>query len=142
MISTVDKNSDITFEDIINDILPHDNVMFSVRSSGAVCEVNAEKNLLLRVREQYATIGDESRPWHIHVNLNNTKEARFVIENKSDDRKSYSIRFFDLEGNLVLRANFIKMYDSSNALIREKYLAYEQIFSKYGKKQSLFLKTR
>jgi len=121
MISTVDKNSDITFEDIINDILPHDNVMFSVRSSGAVCEVNAEKNLLLRVREQYATIGDESRPWHIHVNLNNTKEARFVIENKSDDRKSYSIRFFDLEGNLVLRANFIKMYDSSNALIREKY---------------------
>jgi hypothetical protein len=142
MISTVDKNSDITFEDIINDILPHDNVMFSVRSSGAVCEVNAEKNLLLRVREQYATIGDESRPWHIHVNLNNTREARFVIENKSDDRKSYSIRFFDLEGNLVLRANFIKMYDSSNALIREKYLAYEQIFSKYGKKQSLFLKTR
>jgi len=142
MISTVDKNSDITFEDIINDILPHDNVMFSVRSSGAVCEVNAEKNLLLRVREQYATIGDESRPWHIHVNLNNTKEARFVIENKSDDRKSYSIRFFDLEGNLVLRANFIKMYDSSNALIREKYLVYEQIFSKYGKKQSLFLKTR
>lgn len=142
MISRVDKNSDITFEDIINDILPHDNVMFSVRSSGAVCEVNAEKNLLLRVREQYATIGDESRPWHIHVNLNNTKEARFVIENKSDDRKSYSIRFFDLEGNLVLRANFIKMYDSSNALIREKYLAYEQIFSKYGKKQSLFLKTR
>lgn len=142
MISTVDKNSDITFEDIINDILPHDNVMFSVRSSGAVCEVNAEKNLLLRVREQYATIGDESRPWHIHVNLNNTKEARFVIENKSDDRKSYSIRFCDLEGNLVLRANFIKMYDSSNALIREKYLAYEQIFSKYGKKQSLFLKTR
>jgi hypothetical protein len=104
--------------------------------------VNAEKNLLLRVREQYATIGDESRPWHIHVNLNNTKEARFVIENKSDDRKSYSIRFFDLEGNLVLRANFIKMYDSSNALIREKYLAYEQIFSKYGKKQSLLLKTR
>jgi hypothetical protein len=104
--------------------------------------VNAEKNLLLRVREQYATIGDESRPWHIHVNLNNTKEARFVIENKSDDRKSYSIRFFDLEGNLILRANFIKMYDSSNTLIREKYLAYEQIFSKYGKKQSLFLKTR
>ena len=142
MISTVDKNSDITFEDIINDILPHDNVMFSVRSSGAVCEVNAEKNLLLRVREQYATIGDESRPWHIHVNLNNTKEARFVIENKSDDRKSYSIRFFDLEGNLVLRANFIKMYDSSNVLIREKQLAYEQIFSKYGKKQSLLLKTR
>ena len=142
MTSTIDKDSDITFEDIINDILPHDNVMFSVRSNGAVCEVNAEKNLPLRVRESYATIGDESRPWHIHVNLNNTKEAKFVTENKTDDKKSYSIRFFDSEGNLVLRANFVRMYDSSNALIQEKLLAYEEIFAKYGKKQSLLLKTR
>lgn len=142
MTSTVDKDSDITFDDIINDILPHDNVMFSVRSSGAVCEVNSEKNLPLRVSDQYATIGDESKPWHIHVNLNNIKEARFVTEIKADDRKSYSIRFFDLEGNLVLRANFVRMYDSSNALIEEKLFAYEQIFAKYGKKQRLLLKTR
>lgn len=142
MTSTVDKDSDITFEDIINDILHHDNVMFSVRSNGAVCEMNSEKNLPLRVREQYATISDESRPWHIHVNLNNTKEARFVTENMTDDRKSYSIRFFDSEGNLVLRANFVRMYDSSKELIQEKLLAYEQIYTKYGKKQSLLLKTR
>lgn len=142
MTSTVDKDSDITFDDIINDILPHDNVMFSVRSSGAVCEVNSEKNLPLRVSDQYATIGDESKPWHIHVNLNNIKEARFVTEIKADDRKSYSIRFFDLEGNLVLRANFVRMYDSSNALIEEKLFVYEQIFAKYGKKQRLLLKTR
>ena len=142
MTSTVDKDLDITFDDIINDILPHDNVMFSVRSSGAVCEVNSEKNLPLRVSDQYATIGDESKPWHIHVNLNNIKEARFVTEIKADDRKSYSIRFFDLEGNLVLRANFVRMYDSSNALIEEKLFAYEQIFAKYGKKQRLLLKTR
>ena len=142
MTSAVDKDSDITFEDIINDILPHDNVMFSVRSSGAVCEVNSEKNLPLRVSDQYATIGDESKPWHIHVNLNNIKEAWFVTEIKADDRKSYSIRFFDLEGNLVLRANFVRMYDSSNALIQERLLAYEEIFAKYGKKQRLLLKTR
>ena len=142
MTSAVDKDSDITFEDIINDILPHDNVMFSVRSNGAVCEVNSEKNLPLRVSDQYATIGDDSKPWHIHVNLNNIKEARFVTEIKADDRKSYSIRFFDLEGNLVLRANFVRMYDSSNALIEEKLFAYEQIFAKYGKKQRLLLKTR
>jgi putative heme iron utilization protein len=142
MASTLGKDSDITFEDIISDILPYDNIMFSVRSNGAVCEVNSEKNIPLRVSEQYATIGDESRPWHIHVNLNNTKEARFVTENMTDDRKSYSIRFFDSEGNLVLRANFIKMYDSSKTLIQEKLLAYEQIYTKYGKKQSLILKTK
>jgi putative heme iron utilization protein len=142
MASTLGKDSDITFEDIISDILPYDNIMFSVRSNGAVCEVNSEKNIPLRVSEQYATIGDESRPWHIHVNLNNTKEARFVTENMTDDRKSYSIRFFDLEGNLVLRANFIKMYDSSKTIIQEKLLTYEQIYTKYGKKQSLILKTK
>jgi hypothetical protein len=60
----------------------------------------------------------------------------------TDDRKRYSIRFFDSEGNLVLRANFIRMYDSSKTLIQEKLLAYEQIYTKYGKKQSLFLKTK
>ncbi len=45
MASTVGKDSDITFEDMITDILPYDNIMFSVRSNGAVCEVNSEKNI-------------------------------------------------------------------------------------------------
>jgi hypothetical protein len=38
MTSTIDNELNATFEDIINDILIHDNVMFSVRSAGAVCE--------------------------------------------------------------------------------------------------------
>jgi putative heme iron utilization protein len=102
MTLTVDNNeSDTTFEDIISDILSQDNVMFSVKSIGAVCEVNTEMNLRLRVSDKYATIGDETRPWHIHVNLLETKEARFVIENKTIGRNSYSIRFIDSNGNLV-----------------------------------------
>jgi putative heme iron utilization protein len=141
MTLTIDNNkSDTTFEDIINDILSQENVIFSVKSSGAVCEVNTEMNLPLHVSDQYATIGDETRPWHIHVNLHETKEARFVIENKTSGRNSYSIRFFDSKGNLVLRANFVRMYDSSDALIQERLLAYERIFSKYGKKQNLVLR--
>jgi hypothetical protein len=82
---TIDDNeSDTTFEDIINDMLSQDNVMLSVKSTGAICEVNnTEMNLPLRVSDQYATIGDETRPWHIHVNLFETKEARFVIEESS-----------------------------------------------------------
>jgi putative heme iron utilization protein len=137
----IDNNeSGTTLEDIIKDILFQDNVMLSVKSSGAVCEVNTEMNLPLRVSDQYATIGDETRPWHIHVNLLETKEARFIIENKTSGRNSYSIRFFDSKGNLVLRANFVRMYDSSNRLIQERLLAYERIFSKYGKKQNLVLR--
>jgi putative heme iron utilization protein len=141
MTLTIDDNkSDTTLEDIINDILSQENVMLSVKSAGAVCEVNTEMNLPLRVSDQYATIGDETRPWHIHVNLCETKEASFVIENNTSGRNSYSIRFFDSKGNLVLRANFVRMYDSSNRLIQERLLAYERIFSKYGKKQNLVLR--
>ena len=140
MTLTIDNKSDTTFEDIINDILSQDNVMLSVKSTGAVCEVNIEMNLPLRVGDQYATIGDETRPWHIHVNLFETKEARFLIENKTNGKNSYSIRFFDSKGNLVLRANFVKMYDSSDTLIQERHLAYEKIFAKYGKKQNLVLR--
>jgi Haem utilisation ChuX/HutX len=102
MTLTTHNVSDTTFEDIINDILSQDNIMLSVKSTGAVCEVNTEMNLPLRVSDQFATIGDETRPWHIHVNLFETKEARFVIEeNKTNGRNSYSIRFYDPKGNLV-----------------------------------------
>ena len=140
MASTINNQFNTTFENIIKDILALDNVMFSVRSPGTVCEVHTEMNLPLRISEQYATIGDDSRPWHIHVNLNETIEARFVIENKKGDRNSYSIRFFDSKGNLTLRANFVKMYDSSNTLIQEKVSKYEQLFSKHGKRYTIPLK--
>jgi hypothetical protein len=43
MTLTIDNNeSGTTFEDIINDMLFQDNVMLSVKSSGAVREVNTE----------------------------------------------------------------------------------------------------
>ena len=47
MTLTIDNKSDTTFEDIINDILSQDNVMLSVKSSRAVCEVNTEMNFYL-----------------------------------------------------------------------------------------------
>jgi hypothetical protein len=75
MTLTTHNVSDTTFEDIINDILSQDNIMLSVKSTGAVCEVNTEMNLPLRVSDQFDTIGDETRPWHIHVNVFETKEA-------------------------------------------------------------------
>jgi putative heme iron utilization protein len=140
MSLTTDNEPDTTFEHIINDILSQDNVMLSVKSTRAVCEVTTEMNLPLRVRDHYATICDETRPWHTHVNLFETKEAKFVIENKTSDRNSYSRRFFDSKGNLVLRANFVKMYDSSNTLIQQRLLGFEKIFAKYGKKENLVLR--
>jgi putative heme iron utilization protein len=138
MVST-EKEIDTNLADLMNDIISQDNILFSVRSSGAVCEARVEQGIPLRISESYLTIGNESSPWHMHVNLNETKEARFVKENKTDGRTSYSIRFFDLKGILILRANFVKMYDSSNKIIQERLLKYEEIFAKYGKKERLIL---
>jgi hypothetical protein len=103
---TIDNKSDTTFEGIINDILSQDNVMLSVKSSVAACKLKTEVNLPFRISDQYAIIGDETRPWHIHVNLRETKEARFLIENKTNGRNSYSIRFFDSTGNFGTKSKF------------------------------------
>src|SRR5918992_3301783 len=139
-LTIANNKSDTTFENIVSHILFLDNVMLSVKSSRAVCQVNTEMNLRLHITDQYATIGDEIRPWHIHVNLLEAKEASSVLENDTNGRNSYSIRFFDSKANLVLRAYFVRMYDSSNALIQQRRLEYEKIFAKYGKKQNLLLR--
>jgi len=38
------------------------------------------------------------------------------------------------------RANFVRLYDSSNTLNQERLFAYEKLFAKYGKKQDLILR--
>src|ERR687896_1851307 len=107
MTLIIDNNkSDTTFEDIISHILFQDNVMLSVKSSRAVCEVNTEMNLRLHITDQYATIGDEIRPWHIHVNLLEAKEASSVLEKDTNRRNSYSIRFFDSKAKFSIKSIF------------------------------------
>ncbi len=107
-------------EELFAEILAQENILLSVNSGNGICEARVEEGLTFRIREKWATIGDESRPWHIHLNMEEVKEARFVKEARSDGRQSYSIRFFDSKGNLAMRANFIGMYDSNGNLIKEK----------------------
>jgi len=68
-------------------------------------------------------------------------EARFIKESRSDGRQSYSIRFFDSKGNLSMRANFTKMYDSSGNLIREKVAKFDEMYTKYRSKELLSLRS-
>lgn len=60
MALTTDNEPDTSFEDIVNDIPSQDCVMLSVKSTGALCEVNTEMNLPLRLGDQYATIDDDT----------------------------------------------------------------------------------
>ncbi len=125
---------------LISDILSQQDILLSVNSGSGISEARVEKGLPFRIREKWATIGDEDRSWHIHLNMDEVVQARFVKEPRSDARQSYSIRFFDSKGNLSMRANFTKMYDSNGNLIKEKVAKFDEIYAKYGSKELLSLK--
>jgi putative heme iron utilization protein len=125
---------------LISDILSQQDILLSVNSGSGISEARVEKGLPFRIKEKWATIGDEDRPWHIHLNMDEVVQARFVKEPRSDARQSYSIRFLDSKGNLSMRANFTKMYDSNGNLIKEKVAKFDEIYAKYGSKELLSLK--
>lgn len=129
-----------TFKSIINDALLLDNTMISVKSDGAVAEVKLEKGLPFKIREQWATLGDENGPWHLHINIEETKKARFITETMANGRNSYSIRFLNSKDVLVLRINFMKMYNQNDELLKENLSKYEDLYTKYGGKDIINLK--
>ena len=83
------------------------------------------------------TIGNDDKPWHIHLNLENATKAKFVIEERQSGMNGYSIRFFDSQGNIIMRANFVRMYDGNGNLISKKYERYDELFTKYGNKETI-----
>ncbi len=129
----------VTLEDLIKDIRSLENIMLSIRSEGAVAELRIDKDTPFRINDQYATIGDEKGQWHAHVNIHEAKEARFVMEEKENGRKSYSLRLFNSNNLLILRVNFLKMYTPENIVIQERLSQYEKLFSKYGERETLRL---
>ena len=134
-----DTPNDIAYQ-LISDILSQQDILLSVNSGSGISEARVEKGLPFRIREKWATIGDEDRPWHIHLNMEEIVQVRFVKEARSDGRQSYSIRFFDPKGNLSMRANFTKIYDSKGNLVKEKVAKFDEMYTKYGSKELLSLK--
>jgi putative heme iron utilization protein len=128
-------------ERLINDILSQEDIILSVNSGNGICEVRIEDKLPFRIRNQWATIGYEDRSWHIHLNLDQIVMAKFVKEIRTNGMSSYSIRFFDSEEKLAMRANFTKMYDELGNLIQGKVAKYEDILKKYGNKDNISLVT-
>ncbi len=129
------------FNDLISDIIDCDDILLSINSGSGICEARIEKGMPFKIRDKWATIGDENRPWHIHLNIEKIKEAKFIQEPRADGKNSYSVRLFDIEGNLSMRANFTKIYDNSGNIIKEKVEKYDEIFRKYGSKESISFAT-
>ena len=118
--------------EILSDLVKIENVLFIVKSNGAVSEIRSNM-LNIRQKEKWINIGENDGPCHMHVNSELIKKAEFVKEQKPE-RISFSVRFYDENDERVLAAFITKMYDDTMNIIPERLKSYEELFEKYGSK--------
>jgi len=118
--------------ELLSDIIKIDDVLLIVRNDGAVSEVRSN-SLSIRQKEKWITIGDNDGPAHMHIDSELIKSAEFVQEEKPE-RTSFSVRFFNKNGERVLAAFFTKMYDESKTLISERKKIYDELNQKFSSK--------
>ena len=118
--------------DLLSDLVKVDDVLLIVKSQGAVSEVRSN-SLNIRQKEKWITIGENEGPAHMHVDSEVINTAEFIEEEKPD-RTSFSVRFFDSNGERVLAAFFTKMYDETKSLDSERKELYDKLRKKYSSK--------
>ena len=118
--------------ELLSDIVKIDDILIIVRNAGAISEVRSN-SLSIRQKEKWITIGDNDGPAHMHIDSELIKSAEFVQEEKPE-RTSFSVRFFNKNGERVLAAFFTKMYDESKTLISERKKVYDELKQKYSSK--------
>ena len=118
--------------ELLSDIIKIDDILFIVRNDSAVSEVRIN-SLSIRQKEKWITIGDNDGPAHMHIDSELIKSAEFVQEVKPE-RTSFSVRFFNKNGERVLAAFFTKMYEESKTLISERKKVYDELNQKYSSK--------
>ena len=118
--------------ELLSDIVKIDDILIIVRNAGAISEVRSN-SLSIRQKEKWITIGDNDGPAHMHIDSELIKSAEFVQEEKPE-RTSFSVRFFNKNGERVLAAFFTKMYDDTKTIISERKKVYDQLNQKYSSK--------
>ena len=93
-------STDQKLKELLSDIIAVDNVLLIVKSNGATSEMRSN-SLSIKQKDQWITIGDNDGPCHMHVNNNMIKKAEFIMEEKPE-RTSFSVRFFDENGERPL----------------------------------------
>ena len=121
--------------DFLSDIVKINDILLIVRTGGAITEMRSN-SLNLRQKDNWITIGDNDGPCHMHVDSSSVSKAQFVEEQK-ENRISYSIRFYDKEGQKLLSAVFSKMYDDKMNIKLERKKLYDELFQKYGSKETI-----
>lgn len=118
--------------ELLSDLVKVDDILIIIRNDGAVSEVRSN-SLSIRQKEKWITIGDNDGPAHMHINSELIKSAEFIQEEKPE-RTSFSVRFFNKNGERILAAFFTKMYDESKTLISERKKIYDELNQKYSSK--------
>ncbi len=118
--------------EILSDLVKIDDILLIIKNDGAVSEIRSN-SLSIRQKEKWITIGDNDGPAHMHIDSELIKSAEFVQEQKPE-RISFSVRFFNKNGERVLAAFFTKMYDESKTLISERKKVYDNLSQKYSSK--------
>ncbi len=118
--------------EILSDLVRIDDILLIIKNDGATSEIRSN-SLSIRQKEKWITIGDNDGPAHMHINSELIKSAEFVQEEKPE-RTSFSVRFFNNNGERVLAAFFTKMYDESKTLISERKKVYDNLNQKYSSK--------
>lgn len=121
--------------ELLSDISKINDILFIVRTGGAIIEMRSN-SLKLRQKDNWITIGDNDGPCHMHLDSSTVSKAQFIKEQK-EDRTSYSIRFFDKDGQKLMSAVFSKMYDEKMNIRQERKKLYDDLFQKYGSKETI-----
>ena len=106
--------------------------MLIIKNNAAVSEIRSN-SLHIKQKEKWITLGDNYGPAHMHINSEFIRIVEF-IEEERPDRTSFSIHFFDQNGERILGAFFTKMYDQSNNLDAIRKQNYDNLRQKYSSK--------
>jgi putative heme iron utilization protein len=107
-----------------------DDILLIVKNKSVTSEIKSD-SLTIKQRENWITIGDNDDPAHIHLNSEMIKTIEILQEEKPD-RISFSVGFFDLDGERVFAAFFTKMYDENKNLKLSRKKVYDDLIQKYG----------
>ena len=116
--------------EILSDLVKIDDILLIVKNPSATSEIKSN-SLNIKQRENWVTIGDNDDPAHMHINSEMIKTIKFIQEERPE-RVSFSVRFFDSNGDRVLAAFFTKMYDDKKNLNFTRKKIYDDLCQKYG----------
>lgn len=118
--------------ELLSDLIKIDDVLFIIKNKGAISEIKSN-SLSIRQKEKWITLGDNDGPAHMHIDSDLINYAEFIREERPE-RISFSVRFYDNNGDRIVAAFFTKMYDDSKILISKRKKIYDELNHKYGSK--------